>query len=94
MDFFGDESAAAQPAVQATSDPAADFLSGEQSEIANIEGAVYDEPPAQAQASNGTFLYKAFILLSKLIKLMLAFSWSQIYKKEDLRALFFLEFWL
>ncbi|CAG5090635.1 Oidioi.mRNA.OKI2018_I69.PAR.g12671.t1.cds [Oikopleura dioica] len=52
MDFFGDESAAAQPAVQATSDPAADFLSGEQSEIANIEGAVYDEPPAQAEASN------------------------------------------
>ena len=51
MDFFGDDAAPAQP-VQAASDPAADFLSGEQTEIANIEGAVYDEPPA-AEASNG-----------------------------------------
>lgn len=50
MDFFGDDAAPAQP-VQAASDPAADFLSGEQTEIANIEGAVYDEPPA-AEASN------------------------------------------
>ena len=80
MDFFGDESAAAQPAVQATSDPAADFLSGEQSEIANIEGAVYDEPPAQAEASNGNFVYQCFISLGKLIKLMLAFYGVQIYR--------------
>lgn len=50
MDFFG-EDAAAQP-VQAASDPAADFLSGEQSEIANIEEAAYDEPPAQ-ENTNG-----------------------------------------
>lgn len=51
MDFFGDDATPAQP-VQAASDPAADFLSGEQTEIANIEGAVYDEPPS-AEASNG-----------------------------------------
>lgn len=49
MDFFGDD--AAEHAVQAVSDPAADFLSGEQTEIANIEGAVYDEPPV-TEASN------------------------------------------
>lgn len=50
MDFFGDD--AAEHAVQTVSDPAADFLSGEQTEIANIEGAVYDEPPV-TEASNG-----------------------------------------
>jgi len=49
MDFFGDD--AAEHAVQAVLDPAADFLSGEQTEIANIEGAVYDEPPV-TEASN------------------------------------------
>ena len=46
-DFFLDsnEQPAAETSEVAVSDPAADFLAGEQSDLAEIEGQVYDQVP-------------------------------------------------
>ena len=42
-DFFLDEPVTAAAPPAATSDPAADFLAGEQADLAAIDGNVYDQ---------------------------------------------------
>ena len=51
-DFFLDEPVAAAPPA-AAADPAADFLAEQQSDLAALDGNVYDQVPQQQQQEGG-----------------------------------------